>query len=235
MVKKKQVKKKKFYEIFRVKKKGKEKTVKVKGTITEEKPTKKQIKEENKILRNIFIGVGILFLLIIGGFFAIDNIRHYEYKGIDFETVKFCDVKPCLILQQTTLPVVFNGEKTLYNFYFRNDPRELKEIPFDGEINLLPNMVINSEGDLNCDGDGVIAVANLVKLYEVIGAKVVKNGELKCTSTGAYIYLNIREANETSIEQTSTMCYNINVNNCEILEVTERFMVETFSKVNSLI
>ena len=53
-----------------------------------------------------------------------------------------------------------------------------------------------------------------------------------CSSDGEYMYINLKEGEETRIEQTGTACYNILINNCEILEGTEKFMVETFANIN---
>ena len=44
---------------------------------------------------------------------------------------------------------------------------------------------------------------------------------------GRYVFIKIQPGDTTSIEQTGDYCYNLNVNNCEILKVTERFLVET--------
>jgi len=46
------------------------------------------------------------------------------------------------------------------------------------------------------------------------------------------MYINLKEGEETKIEQTGTACYDILINNCEILEGTEKFMVETFAEIN---
>jgi hypothetical protein len=104
-------------------------------------------------------------------------------------------------------------------------------VPFKGEVNLIPNMIINATNDFNCNGDGIISMVNLVKLYEIIGTKVIKNDKLECDPSGNYMFLKIQEANETSIEQIGMACYTLNVNNCEILEATEKFMIETFVEV----
>ena len=37
---------------------------------------------------------------------------------------------------------------------------------------------------------------------------------------------------KTNIEQLTESCYNININNCEILGGTERFMLDLFIKIN---
>ncbi len=197
---------------------------------------KKQGKNENRTLRNIFASLGIIIALIFLGYFAINSMNSFTYKGVDFKKVNFCDTKPCLMVYQTSLPITIGeNRKAEYNFYLRNDPRILENVSFSGELKMVQTVVINSTGNLNCQGDGIIAVANLARLYEVLGAKVIKNETLGCDSSGKYMYLNIIESNETKIQQTYLTCYNIYVNNCEILESTERFMVETLSKVNGLL
>src|SRR3989344_7310085 len=149
---------------------------------------------------------------------------------------KFDIVKEGNLILYNTKVALFNENGVHYqnyNFFLRNDPRDLaKAVKFNGELELKKLVVINSEEEFNCDGDGIIAVLNLRQLYEILGAKVVKDENATCDSEGKYMYINLKEGKETRIEQTGTACYDILINNCEILEGTEKFMVETFAKVN---
>ena len=187
-----------------------------------------QIKEQNKALKNIFIGLGIFVIGIVAVLLLISSADYFEHKGINFNVVK--EIAP----YQTSLPIIYNGEEVQYNFFLRNDPRNLeKEIPFEGEFVLREDLIINMTKDFNCDGDGIIGVANMVNLYGLLGTKVIKDPEAGCDALkGRYSFIQIREGKETSIEQFAPTCYNLYVNNCEVLKVTERFMVEIFSKVN---
>ena len=214
-------------------KKGK--IIKAENVESEKKVIKGQTKEENKILRNIFMLIGGVIILILAGYLIIDNVKNFEYKSVLFKTVKFCDIEPCLILYQTTFPVISNGKNAEYNIYLRNDPRKLDSIIFNGKMNLFGDMVINSTGDFNCDGDGVIAVANMVNFYELLGTNIFKNETLGCNNQDKYTFVQILEGNETKIEQIGFSCYNIEINNCEILEGTERFLIESFIKVNDFL
>ncbi|HEB47074.1 MAG TPA: hypothetical protein ENI22_01245 [Candidatus Pacearchaeota archaeon] len=196
------------------------------------KATKKeQIRSENKILRNFLIGVGILIATIFLIMFIFNSINNFEYKGVNFETVR----EGQLTLYKTSLPVIYKGQKTDYNFYLRNDPRELKEITFQRELNLRDNLVINSTEDFNCQGDGIIAIANLINLYKISGINVLKDENATCDVSGRYMFVRLQSGNETSIEKFGPACYNININNCEILEGTERFMIESFVEINKLV
>ena len=195
----------------------------------EGKPNKAQTERERKQLRNVLLGLGIFVILIILAVFFIKSIKSFEYKETKFDIVREGD----LILYNTKV-ALFNekGEHYQnYNFFLRNDPRKSK-VNFNGELELKKLVVINSEEEFNCDGDGIIAVLNLRQLYEILGAKVVKDENATCDSEGKYMYINLKEGKETRIEQTGTACYDILINNCEILEGTEKFMVETFAEVN---
>ena len=95
-------------------------------------------------------------------------------------------------------------------------------------------MVIESEEGFNCDGRGIIAVKNLITLYDVVGIDVLKDETASCPEGEEYMFVRIQNGNETSIEQFAPSCYNININNCEILEGTERFMIETFVELKRI-
>lgn len=221
-------------EIFEVKKEGKEKVETSCGSMPKKHATKKEIKEYNKILRNIFIILGVIFLLIFGGKFVLESIRHIEYSEVDFKIVR----EHNLIFYNTVIPIYSKEGKHLadYNFYLRKDPRKLEAIEFDGELNLKKIAVINMTDDFKCDGDGVIGLANLIKLYDVIGSKIVRDeNSTTCDSEGKYMFLNVLPAEETKIEKTGPACYELQVKDCEILNATERFMVETFIEVNSML
>jgi len=228
--KSKNKKKEKVCEIFKIEKKGKEEIKKVCGEEKTEISSEEQIKKQNKQLKQIFIGIGIVVLIFILIIFFIKSTTHFTYKGVvDFEIVKEGD----LILYQTKIPIIYQGQPAEYNFYLRNDPRKLeKNVPIKGTLLLLNNAVINATGDFNCEGDGIIAIANLVNLYNVLGKNLIKDENASCDSLGRYTFLQIQSGNETSIEKTGPSCYNLNVNNCEILEVTERFIAAILARIN---
>jgi hypothetical protein len=225
----------KVSEIFKVEKKDKkklkkspEKIIKVSGTEEKKHSTKNQIKEQNKLLRNIFIVFGIfIFGLVIWSIFSY-NDAHFKYDGVEFDLVQ--EIAP----YRTSIPVIYDGKKVPYNFYLRNDPRKLN-IDFNGDLNLnipMKKMVINTSGEINCDGDGIIGIANMVNLYNVVGISSIRDVNATCDSQGRYMLVQIKEGDKSEIKQTGPACYELIVNNCEILKVTEKFMVETFSEIN---
>ena len=213
MVKKKKIKRKKT---------GKEKERRTQR--------KKQLKTENKILKNFFLGILVVIILCFVVFLIVNQSKNFEYEGVKFKIVKEGD----LVLYQTSIPVVYEGKEVPYNFYLRNDPRRLENIPFEGEISLAQILVINSTEGFNCDGDGIIAMANLLNLYKISGINVIKDDNATCDSEGQYGFMKLQEGNETKIEKFGPACYNIYINNCEILQALERLMIESFIEINKL-
>ncbi len=213
------------------KKLGEEKNLSAEEALNEleGKPNKTQIEQERKQLRNVLLGLGIFVILIVASVFFINSIKSFEYKGTKFDIVREGD----LILYNTKIALFNeNGEHYQnYNFFLRNDPRKLN-VDFNGELELKNLVILNSEEEFNCDGDGIIAVLNLRQLYEILGAKVIKDKNATCDSEGRYMYINLKQGEKTKIEQIGSACYDIIINNCEILKGTEKFMVETFAKVN---
>lgn len=204
----------------------------------ESKPVSReqQIKDEKKTFKIIILTMIGLVLFFLAFFVVVNYTAKFKVGGVNFEI----DTKDLAgkVIYKTSLPVYGKNESTgklatgIYNLYLRNDPRNLEEVQFDGKINLKKNMVLNMEKDFSCDGDGIIGIANILNLYGIIGTSVIKDENASCDSQGMYAFVDIKEGNETRIEQFGPACYNIYVKDCEILKATERFMLETLSEVN---
>ncbi len=210
------------------KKKGKKEVKKLEG----ETVTKSEIKKENKQLKTILSVIGILLLS-----FLLILLINYRTTNFKYEDVKFKIIREGDLIFYNTFLNTYSGEEVVgkYNFYLRKDPRKLEEVPFEGEVSITPNTVINITEDFHCEGDGIIAVANLVNLLEFMGVKVIQDPEASCEVTGKYTFIKILPGDETKIEQYGLSCYRIYINDCEILEGTEKFMVETFVEINKLL
>jgi hypothetical protein len=198
----------------------------------EEKPSEKQIQSESKIFRNIILTI-LLIAVVIGFIVILNNTsKTFTVDGVKYTIVQ----QGQLTLYNTWIPVTYNGSIRQYNFYLYSDPRTTqKAIPFNGSINIVPHssIVLNITGNLNCNGDGIIAVANLNTLYGLIGT-VTKDSNATCDPLGRYTFINIQNSSEASIQEIGPACYNINVNNCNILASTERYMTQTFATIHNL-
>lgn len=228
--------KRRIYEIFKIeKKKSKKKIlkkekekpeakiVKVRGTEEQKIETPNQTKYHNKLLKNFLIAVGIFTLIMIFVIISIYSAKNFEYKGIKFDVIREGNV----IFYHTSFPMILDGRPINYNVFLRNDPRKLNKIPFEGNLNLLEMMVINNTESFVCDGDGGIAILNFQQILGNFGMDFMKDPLANCDSEGRYMFIQILEGDVTKIEQTGPACYNLYVNDCEILKVTERFLIES--------
>ena len=224
-------KKEEVCEIFDVEKKGKKEEIKSCGIEEEKSASNEQMKKERSIFMKLTVIMTGLVLFFLAFYLMSYFTNHIEVQGVNFEIVKMGQ----LIFYKTSLPTMYNGTKADYNFYLRTDPRKLVNIPFDGSISLSSNMVLNMTDDFNCNGDGRIAVANVQNLYSFLGVKMIRDENASCDPQGRYMFLRITGGNKTEISEygISGGCYNMEVNNCEILPATEKFMLDTLIQVNA--
>jgi len=198
--------------------------------------SKKETKHENKILRNILISVGVIFILIASFYFYIQSQRTLNYKGVEFQKTK---IGKLTFYETRTLANSSSG--ALFGFRLRTNPIELKKIPFEG-LDKLRLMKLNgytySNNSFNCKGDGVIAMANLQRLFSKTGMKFIRDPNSTCDSQGRYNYFNLKYGNKTEIREVGNHCYDIFIKGddqkCEILPVTEKLMVELYVKYLSI-
>ncbi len=198
---------------------------------------KKQTEYENKFLKHFLILAFSVLILILFFAFMSNYKKSFEYQNVKFNVVEFCDAgPPCLTVYNTKFPVIYEKKLTSYNFFLRNDPRALaQKVPFDGKLVLRENMLIGITFDKYCSGYEQIAIVNFVDLHNIVGINTVGGGDAVCDLTGKNMSVLIQEAEKTSIEQIGPACYIINIKECEILEGTERFMIETLIKINEQI
>jgi len=201
----------------------------------------KEIKEkiESKKRNKITLIFLVIFGAVIIGFFAwviIGNIQNnFEYMGVKFEVVnEIAPYRTNIVLGEKN---AITGAVTQvpYYFYIRTDPRELEKIPFEGKLNLAKDMVINSTDPFSCDGNGILGMTNLARLLRAMGVNVIKDQTADCDIQGRYIFLNLEPGNETKIVQIGPMCYKMYINDCEVLESTERFMIEILVETNKMV
>ncbi len=179
----------------------------------------------------------VILVLVIAlafvGFALTVNYLRTRSNVIDYHGVSFVMEKTgSLIFYRTQIPYYSKDPKIKYNFWIRNNPKTLeKKVPFEGELYIRPIIVFNLTEDFECDGYGVIAMANVKQLYEVLGTTFAKDENASCDynyTNPRYVYVNIQPGEKTWIQQISKACYTIHVKECEILPATERYMTETF-------
>jgi hypothetical protein len=218
-------------EIFEVKKDGKTKEIIKDGKVEVKHADKEQNEKYNKILKWILIGIVLVSIGFLATLFLIDNLKTFNYSGMKFDKVQEGQV----LFYHTSFPVIFQGKNVTYNLYIRTDPRTFDNVPFNETITAREMTVINISNELNCNGDGVIAIANMEQLFPYIGMNMIQDSNASCDPQARYMFIDVKKSNQTSINKFGTSCYEINVNNCEILKATEKFIVEILKKRNQAI
>ncbi len=193
-------------------------------------------KNQNKILKIVIVVALIVILSVILMLIIPKSQKKFEYEGVEFTAVDFCDSGPssCLRTYQTKIPVKYQGNRANYSFYLhRNPEKTLEKIPFEGELYFKKEMAVDITFNKFCDGFEQIAVANFLNLHRISGMNITGE-EKECDLLGDKMYVKIQEANRTFIEKTGPACYNINIKECEILDGTERFMIESFVEIKKI-
>ncbi|MEA3414185.1 MAG: hypothetical protein U9Q99_01525, partial [Nanoarchaeota archaeon] len=188
------------------KKTGNKKTSKAKNpkAIPKGSGTKKKViksnnaKKENNILKGFFIFLILVLVLIAGIWIISQSVKYSKYKDVvEFETIQEGD----LIFYKTFLSVGSSDEIENYNLFLRTKPKDLEKVSFEGveDFNLMKLVAINinPEQDFNCDGDGVIAIANLMNLHKIINSEFFMDQNATCDGTGRYNYFYVQEGEKT--------------------------------------
>ncbi|MEK6875227.1 MAG: hypothetical protein AABX30_00930 [Nanoarchaeota archaeon] len=225
--KKTEEKKEEVCETFVIEKDRKEKIVESCGEINNDKEKEEIKKRQNKQLKTILIFSFIIMISFAGVFYMVNSSKNFKYMGLDFQKLKEGDVT----FYKTTFPMYLTGKHIAdYNIYIRNNPGKLDEkIPFEGDLKLTDMFILNMTGDFNCNGDGIIAIANFQQVMNVFNVKIAKDDNATCDELGRYGFIKIQAGEKSMIKNTGPKCYEFNIANCEILKVTERFLLEVMN------
>lgn len=211
---------------------GKEEKTEVScGTIEEKRASKEQIKQFSKTLAKVLAFLAFLFILFFAIYY-ISSSNTVTFKGVDYNKLQVGEV----LFYHAQIPYIKDLEGTKYNVYLRSNPKDIsKKIPFDEkDISWKQIVVTNfSTNDLVCEGYSIIAQANFNQILSSgIGLTLITDPNASCDAENRYMHISIEAGDETKIEKTGEYCYRLEFTNCEILEVTERFLLEAISKYN---
>ena len=195
--------------------------------------------KQNSYIKYLMFGMIVILLIILAFAFKPKEKTRFGYLGMEFERVMFDKIP----LYQTSVQSInrVTGEATGQNYiiYFRNDPRKLEHIPIIGRIRLTREVVIaldKSITEANCL-NSTLAALNMGQFMNAAGIKALRgttnlteNGEENLNYASCELSDNIsviitEAGNKTEIVQESTNCYKIRVNNCQVVEATEKFLI----------
>ncbi len=234
--------------------KSKEKEIKeeiseTKERLTDQEPEKKEIKEElkeeswkasyDRQLRIAFFAMALILFFIFAFYLFSLEKNKFEYVGINFEKVR--EGKLIFYLAEFPITDISGNVVAESQFYFRNDPRNLENIPITDRIILMREVVaVPDTSVLKCEDSMISAVGfflflNRAGISGSVGtlnkteAEEHKLQYVSCNDSLNKSVVMFREGNETKIYLDRPNCYIIDVANCEILNATERFLIGMYA------
>lgn len=197
---------------------------------------KEQEKQKQNLYIIVIISVMLIILLATGVFvwsrYSKDN---FEYVGLDFQKILFDK----LLLYHAKIPITASTGNVIanFNFYLRNDPRSLEDIPIEGRISLTREAIVALENSMEDCADNSIAGVGLGQFLAAAGVTarggstnqtLAEEQGLSYASCDSPLSVIITEkASATKITQEGS-CYKIQVANCsDVVRATERFMLGT--------
>ena len=220
--------------------------------ISEEKTDDKPDKENKQVLVIMMILMIILISVIGIAIYYNNYVKTFDYLDLKFKVNKLTGDS---VLYATSIPVTDNKGKVIssYNMSFRNNPKDLEyievEVP-NNEIRFLkadPIYIITDAEEKPCRESG-LAAFNLAGYFTRFVLKEVKAGVtdmnfsvendidyVTCESKPYNTVLYIKSGNVTRIEKTSNNCYELTFSNCEITQVTEKFVLTSLENYMDLI
>lgn len=216
--------------------------------ISEEVQDKKSFHEQRKIEKKQLVWVVgwmiALVLIFILASWYFNNAKTIDYKGLSFTKEKFSGLE----VYHYYYYFKDKSDNILkYNLYIRNNPFDLESIPVKGEIEFPQGRYVyigvNSSGLTECQYSSA-AIGTLSNFltdngFTVRGGTAEKNvsGEesfrfVSCESTPDNPTIIIKSGNETSITRKDN-CYYVQANSCQILQVIEKFQVQSILDAKS--
>lgn len=200
--------------------------------------------QDKQVKWAVFFMVGVILIVVL--FFVIKSnfIDRFDYKGLEFQKTQLGEIR----FYSARFPIVSGTGKVIgdYAVNLRNDPRKLDYIPIntrtgkiefalDGKkygdvyISLNPFMEI-------CEDSG-IAVLTLSAFLRESGLNVksavtdkayAKSNNLTqrwCDNSIFDTVIIVTNGNETSINEIYPNCYELKFKECEVLQVSEKFIL----------
>ncbi len=202
------------------------------GKSEDEKKKEERMEKQFKVILGVMLAAILGFLLI---FFIMQAGSDITYRGMDFEKRDVGDIT----YYDTQFQILSrDGEIRNLDFSFRNHPKELDKIPIEGDLDLEvleENVGISIEDKVVCEYNSVALLGLTMNFFDRLRMDIFKGNidkdlaeeenetHLVCDND-KYSVLNFREGDETKIVREDN-CYHLHVSDCEILEVSERFML----------
>ena len=192
-------------------------------------------------------GATVLIILVFIAYSVMQNMKVFEYEGLVFTEEKFGQIevyKYSYYPEKPTITGRVTDENPAVVFYFRTDPRN-NNVSINVNNVVFPNgadVYVTYKGiELEQCEYNLLAASNMaailsrggIRLKSGLGEKEIATANnityVTCEEFPNDIVVQVESSNETKVVQEGS-CYRIKVSNCEILEATEKFVVEALAQ-----
>lgn len=214
--------------------------------IPENLDNKTKKKQNKQIAFAIILMSVLIILLIMIPVLYQKYFTSFNYRGIPFQITKLGELEFYSVKIPTTdIQGQVVGE---YLINLRLDPRNLPNVSVDipGDIITFKKnntVYITLNPNMNKCEDSILAISDLSGFISGFGGMKVKGASsnknyskennfpyVNCNTHKNNTVIYINSGNQTSIEKTGTNCYELTYKNCEILEVSEKFILIVLEK-----
>jgi len=198
-------------------------------------------KQNKQILWAVILMGGIIAIIILVPLLKHNFFDKFTYINLDWQKTQLGD----LIFYSIKIPIADRGGQItgIYTMNFRNDPRKLEYINNEIDDNLVnfesdEIVYISLNAEMEACGDNAIALINFAGFLrdfaelEIESAVSDENSAnenglkyITCDNSLENTVININSGDESKINKINENCYEIIYNSCEIIPVTEKFML----------
>ena len=206
------------------------------------KKISKKEKQNRQLIWAVVLMVSLIAIIILVPLIKYRFINKFVYSKLDFQKTQAGEI----MFYSTRIPVGDINGKIIGDFFinFRNDPRKLKDLEVK-KTTTMPvftrdKVVYISTGKMerNCiEGTAAtLTLSGFLRQFALMNISGAVNDNRIATETGLpYVsclnkphntVINIVEGNETKIVQWSPDCYTLEFKDCEVMKVSEKFILE---------
>ena len=215
--------------------------------IEDNKKSKKEREKQNKqILWAIVLMLSIIIIVVAVPFITKNFVNKFVYITLDFQKTKLGD----LIFYSTRVPIANKQAQITgsYSMNFREDPRKLDHIEVDVPGNAIlfkkdQEVYITLDPEMNVCEDSAIGMINLAGFIKDFAGFNVSSGFIDeeyanqsgfdyvtCKNHPNNTIISVSSGNQSQIKKYADRCYELTYADCEINQVSEKFMLLVLEK-----
>lgn len=202
---------------------------------------------ENQLRWAVILMAGIILILVVVPFVKINFLDKFDYHGLTFQKTQLGEIE----FYSTKFPVVGTTGNVIGNYAvnLRSDPREIEGINVtatldtidfrfhkeQGKIKYDP-VYISLDPDMDVCEDSTIAILTVSGFLKDSGLEVrsasmnktyaeANNVTYKRCAEDSSVIM-ITQGHENKITEIGDVCYEIRFKDCDILKVSERFVLK---------